>query len=216
MPTKKKRSKTEVTKAVAKKAEAKLKTTPKSKKVQAPLTITQRKDQYREERGISRERFDIAGIQEVDKRQARAMGYRDEAGIVVPYFHPLTSELLETQRIRYFDPPLVEGKPRRYQQLRGTPVEAYFDPNVEWEPIFKNPKIDLYITEGEMKAIAANQHGYVTIAIGGVDSFGGETLTPLLQKIKWKGRRVYIVYDSDAATKENVLRAERRLAEVLS
>jgi hypothetical protein len=183
---------------------------------QTPPTLEERKDAYREERGIDAERFDRAGIRAVDKSMARALGYPAHDGIIIPYIDPLKDELLETQRIRYFDPPTKSGKVRRYSQLAGTPVEAYFDPNVLWAKVFKNPKVDLYITEGEMKAIAANQHGFVTIALGGVDSFGGDNLTPLLQKIVWKGRKVFIVYDSDAATKENVLRAERKLAEVLS
>jgi hypothetical protein len=189
-----------------------------TKKVARPtLTVQVRTDGYREARGIEAARFGRAGIQGHDSSAVKRFGIAPALdAIVIPYKHPLRDEILATMRARYFDPPMRDGRPQRYSQPKGTPVEAYFDPNVDWPKVFKDTKTDLHIVEGEMKALALNQHGFTTIALGGVYSFGGDSLTPLLQKIAWKGRRVFIVYDSDAASNEKVRAAERRLAEVLS
>ncbi|WP_158943143.1 DUF3854 domain-containing protein [Granulicella sp. S190] len=169
------------------------------------------------ERGLTRQDATDRGITVADANVVRQMRIHPaKPAIVIPYFDALSDRRLEIFRGRYFDPPLTKGKLQRYSQPPGTGTEAYFDPTRDWPKIFKDHKIDIYITEGEFKAIVMNKHGLVTIGLGGVDSYGGETLTPLLQKIKWKGRNVFIVYDSDAATNENVRRAAEKLAEVLS
>lgn len=170
-----------------------------------------------EKRELTLEDAIIRGITAANATTVGRMRIRPAPpAIVLPYFHPLADSQLETVRVRYFDAPIIDGKPRRYSQPSGTPVEAYFDPTIDWSKVFKDRKIDIYITEGEFKAIVMNKHGLTTIGLGGVNSYGGEELTPLLQKITWKGRRVFIVYDSDAAVNENVRRAANKLAEVLS
>jgi hypothetical protein len=60
-------------------------------------------------------------------------------------------------------------------------------PNVDWKRVFANPKIPLHIVEGEVKALCANLHGFIPIGLGGIDSFGGPSLTRLLNLPKWKG-----------------------------
>lgn len=174
-------------------------------------------DDYLLLREVTREYAEKAGLRALDAAHSKAHGfYPALPGIVIPYLHPLTKEMLPIRRIRYFDPPTIAGKVRRYSQPKETPVEAYFDPNVDWKRVFANPKIPLHIVEGEVKALCANLHGFTTIGLGGVDSFGGPSLTPLLNLPKWKGREVFICYDSDASSKEGILRAEHRLAEVLA
>jgi hypothetical protein len=172
---------------------------------------------YLRERGLDGRDAHRSGLYEASSAQARMLGFAPaSAGIVIPYSNPFDKTPLDVRRIRYFDPPRIENKQQRFSQPKGTPVEAYFDPAVDWSKILNNPKIALHIVEGEIKAIAANKHGIIAIALGGVYSFGGNTLTPLLQKVKWAGRRVFIVYDSDASTNPDVLRAESTLAAILA
>lgn len=152
----------------------------------------------------------------VDGNLAGAMDFYPAcAGIVIPYFDPLNDGVLETRRIRYFDAPMIDGKSRRYSQPKGSPVEAYFPRDNDWKRIFHNPKIELHITEGEFKSLCLNKHGFTSIALGGVDSFGGPELLPSLQKIAWKGRRVNIAFDSDIILKSGVQSAENKLAAAL-
>lgn len=170
--------------------------------------------------GITVEDAVRSGIRPVTKTQVHNMGGHPALdSLAIPYFDPITGQRLETLRFRYLNPPIIEGELRRYTQSAGTPVEAYFDPAVNWRPILKDPRVDLLITEGEFKAIVANKYGFWCIALGGVDSWhqkDSHLLTPLLRKVVWRGRRVFICYDSDAATNPNVQRAERQLAEALS
>lgn len=171
---------------------------------------------YLSERGLDGDDAKHSCLYEVDAAKAKALGFSPALpGLVIPYYDPFNGEPLDVRRIRYFDPPLIEGKPRRYSQPAGTPVEAYFDPSVDWSHILNNPKVALHIVEGEIKAIAANKQDIVTIALGGVYSFGGDALTPMLQEVTWKGRSVFIVYDSDAANNPKVMRAEEKLAAIL-
>jgi len=110
---------------------------------------------------------------------------------------------------------------RRYTNEPGFMVHAYFPTceGVDWPALLTDPAEPLFITEGELKAAKATVEGFPTIGLGGVDSFSsrgrGVTLLPELEKVVWAKRRVYVVYDSDAATKPEVRRAMNRLAKTL-
>jgi len=177
-------------------------------------------DQYLEERGVDPAYARNSGHRAVEETVAKAMKlFPAQAGILIPYFDPSTGQRIDTVRIRYFDPPTIDGKVRRFTQPKKTGdsgVEAYFDPQQDWKPVLSSPKTDLYITEGEVKALAAILAGFLTVAIGGVDNYGGEQLTPLLQKVKWKGRHVYLVYDSDIKANEHVRNAQKKFAKILA
>ena len=174
---------------------------------------------YLEARNLTTEDAERSGLRPIDKRTAYNIGFRPAgSGLVIPCLDPFSGDVLETKWIRYFDPPIIEGIPRRYMQLPGTPVEVLLDPDLRWKRIAKDVSIDLLITEGAVKAIAANRQGHHCIAISGVDCWhlkGSKELTPLLQKIKWRGRRVFIAYDSDAVLKTGVQAAEQQLAAAL-
>jgi hypothetical protein len=111
------------------------------------------------------------------------------------------------------------SKPMRYSQPKDSPIEAYFPPLTDWTAIEKDATTPLLISEGEAKSAAATAAGYPCIGIGGVDCFSsskrGLVLLPELEKFNWKNRTVGIVFDSDAATNPNVVRAENRLKRVL-
>src|SRR5262249_44751103 len=61
--------------------------------------------------------------------------------------------------------------------------------------------------EGEFKALALTQELIPTIGLTGIRAWqpkGEQRLLPALEAIKWRGRDVYLVPDSDIATNPNV------------
>ena len=113
------------------------------------------------------------------------------------------------------------SKPRRYLQPPESGVRAYLPrvKGVEWLEILSNPEIALIITEGEFKALSATLHGFPTIGLGGVENWrSAKARKPLIDELEscnWKGRHLYIAYDSDVSTKPQVAEAARKLADVL-
>lgn len=142
----------------------------------------------------------------------------------IPYFDE-NGKPSEFYRIRYLEklPGFLgsTAKPQRYAQAPGTLNEVYLPPllPVSWSDVLEDEKVTIHITEGEFKAAAACSKGIATIGLGGVDvwrsSKRGLSLLPMLQKFKWKDRTCIILYDSDAATNSNVVRAQRQLAKEL-
>jgi putative DNA primase/helicase len=73
--------------------------------------------------------------------------------------------------------------------------------------LLADPARPLIICEGELKSAKASKEGFPSIALGGVDSFrsqkAGIAFLPELEAINWEGREVFIVFDTDPATKTN-------------
>jgi putative DNA primase/helicase len=141
-------------------------------------------------------------------------------------------------RIPYFD---LHGKPTKFHRLRfvgsghadqlADPPPKYVQPSrtapelylpplppTSWNDVARDPSIELVITEGEKKAAAACKHGVYCIGLGGVWSWSaGDTILESLAAFEWKGRRVSILYDADAARNAQVVNAASRLgAELVS
>jgi DNA polymerase I-like protein with 3'-5' exonuclease and polymerase domains len=114
-----------------------------------------------------------------------------------------------------------DGSPVRYESPRGKGNRAYFPPGTL--AVLSDPTKTLLITEGEKKAARSDQDGFPTIGLVGVYGWqkkrenkeAPRELIPDLESVIWKGRTVYIVFDSDAAEKKTVRSAEWHLAEVL-
>lgn len=111
--------------------------------------------------------------------------------------------------------PKKAGKRVKYEQPKDTPIAPFIPTGTR--PALTDPAVDLCLTEGEKKALCADHHGCPCVSIPGVGTWrkNGE-LIPALASIKWKGRKVYVVFDSDAATNPNVCREERELAAELT
>jgi len=119
-------------------------------------------------------------------------------------------------RIRPDNPRQQGGKPVKYESPRGRPNEIYLPPEIHRS--LADPGIELLITEGEKKALAAQQHGFCCLGLVGVWGWKPakeERLLPALEGIAWRGRRVWIVFDSDIVRKPDVQNAESRLARAL-
>ena len=110
-----------------------------------------------------------------------------------------------------------DGKPIKYESPRGMPNRVYIPPGTV--AALADPTIQLLVTEGEKKSLAADQAGFPSLGLTGVFAWkikNSERLLPDLELVEWKGRPVKIAFDSDAAEKENVADAECRLAAQLA
>jgi putative DNA primase/helicase len=118
------------------------------------------------------------------------------------------------------------GKPVKYESPKGSTNLPYFPPGIF--PALKDPSCLLLVTEGEKKAAAATQAGFPCVGLVGVygwqqprprgqdgKTHGPRELIEGLAKIPWRGRRVLIVFDSDAAEKREVLWGEWHFARAL-
>lgn len=130
-------------------------------------------------------------------------------------------------RIRYlgdlngFD--ALRKRAPRYVQPPETTSEVFVPrlPGVNWAELVADPSRALFITEGELKAACATKRGYPTLGLGGVWSWRSAkksvSLLPMLRDdIAWKLRPTYIIFDSDFATKPDVMRALLALARELT
>lgn len=181
--------------------------------------------------GIDAETADKAGFFDVADASAIYPDFDSVPAIVIPYYTPegdlmtfwRDGESLPFCRVRYLDPPKAAGsgfskpKVQRYSQPGASGTRAYFAPMLEWARIAADIQEPIIITEGEKKAVAGIGAGFPVIALGGVFNFtnGGDELMPELDAFKWRGRDVYICFDSDALTNPNILAAEARLVDEL-
>lgn len=174
-----------------------------------------------DERAIAKLKF-----KPLTAEQVKAEGFTTAvAGFLIPYFD-INGKQTKFKRLRYvedtrkgFDK-LTGRKALRYTQLAGTVNEAYFPPLLNWVQQTSDVSKPLVITEGELKAACACSKGIPTIGLGGVWCFKstrkGQSIIGGLLSIEWSGRRVFICYDSDAATNPSVVAAENMLASELT
>jgi hypothetical protein len=116
------------------------------------------------------------------------------------------------------------GKAVKYESPVGRPNRAYFPPGTA--AVLADPATPLVITEGEKKAAKADQEGFPCIGLVGVYGWqkprgaaaprGDRYLIDDLAGVAWRGRAVYVVYDSDAAENPAVWQAALHLAEALA
>jgi len=167
--------------------------------------------------GLSDETIRAAGIfSETDhiklalvtnrKKWDRKMGpamvfpYRDATGAVV------------LNRVK----PDRPGDGGKYLAPAGSIVRAYIPEAVR--PFLGNPAQPIIVTEGEKKTLTATQAGFPTIGLSGVDCWHvkkSTALIPDLEHVAWKGREVFIVFDSDAADNPRVRENESLLGATL-
>lgn len=183
------------------------------------------------------EKLQSSGLTENDARKLRLEGLEGKqtqklsptfhavGSLYIPYFDA-KGKPTKFFRIRYLEAlPGFAGmtkKPQRYAQVPGTLNEVYLPPLMKrsWADVMGDTDATLYITEGELKAACATARGLPTIGLGGVDVWRSQKrkmpLLPQLEQVKWKGRKVIIVFDSDAATNPDVVRAQRQLSRALT
>jgi hypothetical protein len=103
----------------------------------------------------------------------------------------------------------------KYEYPKGAPMKVDCPPLCQSQ--LANPKVRLWITEGQKKADALASIGECAIALLGVWNFkgknenGGTTFLTDFDYIAWDQREVRIVFDSDVAVKPQVHQALDRL-----
>jgi hypothetical protein len=146
--------------------------------------------------------------------------------LYIPYFDVYGNNTTYCRIKPEIPPKGKDDKPRKYLGPSKTALGVYF-PKIGAER-YLDPERTLLFTEGEKKAICAALHGYPTIGFGGVSGWsikrkkdadgkpiGPRQLRPEIANLPLKNRRVYIAFDSDRATNQDVLRKERALAAAL-
>jgi putative DNA primase/helicase len=167
-------------------------------------------------------------IQKILRWEGRYNGALGEC-LAIPFFDaegkPTGHVRLKPDRLRK----AKDGKPIKYESPKGISNRAYIPPGPVTLAALKDPLTPLLITEGEKKAAKADQEGFPCIGLTGVWNWqkkrikkdgepqGERELIDDLAAIPWAGRTVFLVFDSDPATKtnRNVRHAERCLAEAL-
>jgi hypothetical protein len=96
------------------------------------------------------------------------------------------------------------GHTIRYYQLPGTPPRLYIPGRAR--AALADPAVPMLITEGEKKALKADQEGLACVAVGGLWNWqtGGRPIADL-DRIDWVERETVIVPDSDVWTRPELL-----------
>jgi hypothetical protein len=161
----------------------------------------------------------------------RLLGWRKEyengPALVIPFFDA-DGKPTGFARLKPRTPRPGGAKYENPKRTDGPPYRLYIPPAGCTLAAVKEPAPALVITEGEKKALAADQHGIPTVALPGVwcwhlprpknakkRGYGPRVLLPDLEAIPWQARTVTIVFDSDAAHKPDVQRAAWYLAKAL-
>ena len=147
-----------------------------------------------------------------------------KAGFIIPY-HDFQGRATKFWRFRFLESSnsgfaaLTDKKEVRYLQPKRSVNEIYIPTILNWEPIIEDVGKPIFITEGELKAACACAVGLPTLGLGGVWCFRSAAqhmaMLPQFSEVVWKGRTVYICYDSDAASNNMVIQAENALAREL-
>jgi len=177
--------------------------------------------------GLSAAHAKVLRFKVLEAEAVTALGHKHAVpGFVLPYFTP-AGKPTKFYRLRYLASTVkglkaqTKEKPQRYDQPLGMAPELYFPPllPVSWEE-FLAGDAPLVFTEGELKAACACVMGIPTIALGGVWNFcarrKGVALLPAFKAMNLKGRKVYVVFDSDAVTNPQVVAAENMFCKELA
>jgi len=110
----------------------------------------------------------------------------------------------ENGTVRYLSP----------KKEMGFGTQAYILPEVEKIGRQYNPDKPIFFVEGEKKCVKATLEGYPCIGLSGVWCFkdSDNDFLSELDKLLWKNRKVFIVFDSDISQKYSVKQAELRLS----
>jgi hypothetical protein len=97
-----------------------------------------------------------------------------------------------------------DGHTIRYYQRAGTSPRLYIPAPAR--AMLADPTVPLLITEGEKKALKANQEGLACVAVGGLWNWQGRG-RPIadLDRIDWYGRDTRVAPDSDVWTRADLL-----------
>lgn len=153
----------------------------------------------------------------IETGELRKLGFKSPKtvapGLLIPIYDSFDGVIYQyrpdTPRLDY------KGRILKYEFPSGT--KMCLDVPKRVRPQLADPSIPLFITEGARKVDSALSQGLCCIGVNGVWNWrgnndkGGVTALADWENIALKGRKVFIVFDSDAMTKFNVHRALSRL-----
>jgi hypothetical protein len=162
----------------------------------------------------------LRSLSQQEVRDHLGRGDVDSTGILLVY--PSNG----ASTIRLDNPPSSNGRLQKYLRRSGE-SNALFNPGVDLKNIH-----EIWITEGELKALKGFLEGLPTIALSGVYNWrtsgeqadlladgeklkDDEALLPELAKVNWNGKKVTLLYDSDITPGHEAYDAFPRLAEQL-
>src|SRR5262245_45054770 len=195
--------------------------TPTVSSRQAPQDVPWAIDDLRRS-GLSDETIRAAGIyvetdpKEVNRLLNRKDGERLGGAIVFPILDENDRPTGVPFQLKPEHRRVVGEREIRYETPLGRKVQLLFVPPGVRERL-QDPNTPVVIVEGAMMSLAAAQRGNAAVAIAGVENWSmrdaadRRVLIDDLAKYA-KGRRVFIVFDSDAITNGHVGQAERAFA----
>jgi hypothetical protein len=136
--------------------------------------------------------------------------------LLIPFPDP-RGGWMDHVRMKIFPSIATDSGTIRYLQPRRSGVRIYF-PLATLDAVLHSTE-NLYIVEGEKKALAVAQLGLPAVGICGVEGWhvaGSRALHPDLDDAGLAGRVVYVVPDSDVQTNHALNAAVRRLGEALA
>ncbi|MFQ5831026.1 MAG: hypothetical protein ACE5JD_18035, partial [Candidatus Methylomirabilia bacterium] len=161
----------------------------------------------RERSGLGDETIRTAGIRSLAPGEwPRKLSQRLTAKVRSCYLIPYP-EAEGFYRVKLF-PAIADGGGHtiRYYQPAGTAPRLYLPPHAR--AALADPTVTLLITEGEKKALKADQEGLACAALGGLWSWllDGQPL-PDLDRVDWCEREVLLAPDSDVWVRPDLLQA---------
>jgi putative DNA primase/helicase len=167
--------------------------------------------------GVTDETMARAGLYSATGAGVREVrGYNASPGLVFPY--PSLNGGPSTYARVKLDRAGADGK--RYRAPKGHGNRLYIPPTLD-PAVLEDAATPVWLTEGEKKSLAAVQAGLECVALPGVwswrtrDAAGQSQPIADLDAVAWRGRTVYLVFDSDLGTNPQVRLAEFRLAREL-
>ena len=167
--------------------------------------------------GLPTEVHSSLGYRSVTAEECKKlMGY-SWSGWVVPMCNlngkPYQHDGKDFYRLKPAPGQLKGDKPPKYLTAKDAGCRPYYSPLLPEKVKAKGCR--LFVTEGEKKADCLNHHGFPCIGLSGVDAWrdqrsGESAPLPELLEIDWRGREVFVAYDSDVTAKESVRNALAR------
>lgn len=148
-----------------------------------------------------------------------ALNQRRAPGYLLPVYAPGLPEEPALHQYKPNHPRKVKEKAIKYETPTGAKLRI--DCPRPCQPNIGNPAAAVWITEGIKKVDCLASHGLFALGLLGVYGFrstnelGGKAISADLAAVHWKGRRVFLVFDSDILTKQPVRNALRALGNEL-
>lgn len=171
-----------------------------------------------------------AGLYSIDdaKEAAKLLGLSPKQwadhlpALVFPYHIPFQRDAVvhRARPAKPFEVPKADGSftLAKYVQPKKTGVHLYFGPSLLDGKALKDVAIPLWVTEGEKKCLSAESAGLSCIAVPGVTQWhtkGARELHPYFAHVTLAGRDVFLAFDRDAITNDQVMKQERAFGRAL-